>query len=70
MCKVTFSCGHRALKGEDGVDVAIKAQDREGLNSIEYEYVCPSCYEWLRNVKLLLDTEYEMDKWMRGKYEE
>ena len=70
MCNVVFSCGHRGGNGEDGVDVAVKAQDREGMNCIDYAHVCTNCYiDYLEN-DMILESEVEMDKWMRGNYEE
>jgi len=69
MGELIFSCGHMAKEDEMGVDIAIKAQDREGKNAVDYAHVCEECYIWYRNSKLLLYNETEMDKWMRCNHE-
>jgi len=66
MCEI-FSCGHKGHGDELGVDVALKAQDKEGNNAIDYSYVCADCYIEYLEGDLLLFNEVDMDKWMRSK---
>ena len=68
---IIATCGHEILSLYDEYFIATKekAFDFDSdkiLNAVSYRTCCRECLKFYRKENLVLDTQEEIDKWLKG----
>jgi len=62
---VVLSCGHVVDKFIDSYEVRVKSESRDFLKAVKYQVVCKKCMIEMQQENLLLDSESDVDAWLR-----